>query len=202
MRRLVSWAIVVLAATLSVGFIIPALAKCPIETSRGPVSSLSRVIRHSLQQTGLALGSLAMGGVLLLAVNWGTIRTWWRPLGAAERSLFRRTLFWDAMAAIHVVTWSIIAVVLARTWVSTGLPVVPFAEMGFWLAATLTVYFVVSIPLLVTWLLSIQRHPLMPEWARWTWGVGIALVPMVGVVFHVRVFRRTVAQRPPTPSSP
>ena len=63
----------------------------------------------------------------------------------------------------------------------------------------LIVYFVVSIPLLVTWLLSIQRHPLMPEWARWTWGVGIALVPMVGVVFHVRVFRRAP---PPTPSSP
>jgi len=113
-----------------------------------------------------------------------------------------RRLFWDAMAAIHVMTWSIIGVVLARAWISKGLPVVPFAEIGFWLAATLIVYFVVSIPLLVTWLLSIQRHATMPDAAKWMWGFGIVLVPMAGVIFHVRVFRRATTQGLSTPSSP
>lgn len=186
-RRLVSWLVAAIALFLFVGFITPALEPCPIETAHGPVTVPSRLLRHSIEQIGVALGSVAVGGAILLAVNWRSVARWRK--GNAPRNPRRRRLLWDGMAVAHVITWTTLAVVLLRVWMRTGVPVVPLGRMGFWLSATFGVYFGVTLPLVFAWVLSIQRHKAMAEWAKWVCGVCTALVPLVGLVYHIRVFR-------------
>jgi hypothetical protein len=101
-----------------------------------------------------------------------------------------KTLVTDLGVVVHLLTWAFLLFRLISLSEVSGIPVVPFEKLEAIDVISLLVFFPVTLALLIIWELALSKDATLKNYAKWVWGLSIALIPMAGVLFHCLHYRR------------